>query len=97
MTPDMEPMKRCARCGEEQRIHVGGECAAGGLFNPVTIQWAGFQAELMAAAEAIYDRCPNIHRASGLPVPFEDAMPETRERCVKQATVEKWTGVPYGT
>ena len=92
MTPEMEPMKRCASCGKERRVHEGLACADGGAFKPVTIQWAGFQAEQMAAAEAIYDRRPNIDRMTGLPVPFEDAMTQTRDRCIKQASVEKWTG-----
>lgn len=51
MTPDMEPMKRCASCGKERRLHDGFDCADGGRFKPVTIQWAGFQAEQMAAAK----------------------------------------------
>lgn len=92
MTPEMQPLKRCARCGEVQRLHDEGRCATGEAYHPVTFNWAQCCAEENVAAERIYDRCPNIDRFTGLPVPFEDAMPQTRDRCFKQASVEKWTG-----
>lgn len=96
MTPEMLPMKRCGGCGEVRRDHDFVRerviCRDGADYHPVTMEWAGFQRSEMERAEAIYDRCPNIECASGLPVPFEDAMPQTRQRCIDQAKVEFWTG-----
>ena len=98
MTPAMEPMKRCARCGKKRRDHQeDGLCPnERGKFNPVARVWADFQRPWMEKAEEIYDRCPSIDRQSGLPVPFEDCAPETAHRCVKQASVEIWTGNRQG-
>ena len=90
----MEPMKRCARCGKTRREHEADSLCPNeqGKFNPVTKNWCEAQRALMAKAEEVYDRCSNIHRASGLPVPFEDCMTMTAQRCVEQASVEIWTG-----
>jgi hypothetical protein len=94
MIAAMEPMKRCARCGKTRREHEeDGLCPnERGKFNPVIKVWADCQRPLMEKAEEVYDRCPNIQRATGLPVPFEDCMPQTAQRCVEQASVEIWTG-----
>lgn len=96
MTPDMIPMKRCASCGRERRAHElvdeRAVCADGSDFHPVTIEWASFQRVEMERAEEIYDRCPNVDRTAGLPVPFDDAMPMSRQRCIDQAKVAIWTG-----
>lgn len=100
MRDDMAPMKRCACCGKARREHefVGERaiCADGMDYHPVTTNWAEFQRAEMERAEEIYDRSPNIDRMTGLPVPFEDAMPQTRQRCIDQAKVDRWTGAQDG-
>lgn len=97
MTPEMMPMKRCSSCGKVRREHemIGDRaiCADGADYRPVTINWAEFQRTEMEGAEEIYDRLPNIDRMTGLPVPFEDAMSTSRQRCIDQAKVDRWTGV----
>lgn len=94
MTPAMEPMKRCTRCGKTRREHEeDGLCPnERGKFNPVTRNWCQAQRAVMEQAEAIYDRCPDFVRSSGLPVPFEDCTPQSAHRCVAQAKIELWTG-----